>query len=55
MRLGGVKHAELVVNNELCNGALSCAQLLPFVLGPGQTLTVHDPVRSRVFRGKDVR
>ncbi|MCX2953630.1 DddA-like double-stranded DNA deaminase toxin [Lentzea sp. NEAU-D7] len=55
MRLSGVKHVELVVNNELCNGALSCAQLLPFVLGPGQTLTVHDPVRSRVFRGKDVR
>ncbi|WP_090008629.1 DddA-like double-stranded DNA deaminase toxin [Lentzea albidocapillata] len=55
MRLTGVSHAELVVNNELCNGALSCAQLLPFVLGPGQTLTVHDPVRSRVFRGKDVR
>lgn len=55
MRLSGVSHAELVVNNELCNGALSCAQLLHFVLGPGQTLTVHDPVRSRVFRGKDVR
>lgn len=55
MRQGGVSHAELVVNNELCNGALSCSQLLPFVLGPGQTLTVHDPVRSRVFRGRDVR
>ncbi|MET9225012.1 DddA-like double-stranded DNA deaminase toxin [Lentzea sp. NPDC003310] len=55
MRLNGVDEAELVVNNELCNGVLSCAKLLPFVLGPGQTLTVHDPVRSRVFRGKDVR
>ncbi|ANZ36653.1 hypothetical protein BBK82_11830 [Lentzea guizhouensis] len=55
MRQGGVDRVELVVNNELCNGALSCSRLLPYVLGPGQTLVVHDPVRSREFRGKDVR
>ncbi|MEU7475314.1 DddA-like double-stranded DNA deaminase toxin [Lentzea sp. NPDC042327] len=55
MRQSGMNRVELVVNNELCNGVLSCSRLLPHVLGPGQTLTVHDPVRSREFRGKDVR
>ncbi|KOV83749.1 DddA-like double-stranded DNA deaminase toxin [Nocardia sp. NRRL S-836] len=55
MRQRGMDHVELVVNNELCNGTLSCSRLLPYVLGPDQTLTVHDPVRSREFRGRDVR
>ncbi|WP_399341919.1 DddA-like double-stranded DNA deaminase toxin [Umezawaea sp. Da 62-37] len=42
----------LAVNNEVCRGVLSCAMLLPFTLRTGQTLTVHDPVRSTVFYEK---
>jgi nucleic acid/nucleotide deaminase of polymorphic system toxin len=54
-RNGGVDRVELVVNNEVCSGIRSCERMLPFVLGPGQTLVVHDPVRTREFRGRDAR
>lgn len=54
-RTGGVERVELVVNNEVCGGIRSCERALPFILGPGQTLVVHDPVRTREFRGRDAR
>lgn len=52
MRVTGVQRAEVVVNNQLCEGPLSCFELLPLVLLPGQTLVVHDPVRSHTFHGR---
>ncbi|SDM20017.1 SCP1.201-like deaminase [Lentzea albidocapillata subsp. violacea] len=55
MRQGGADRVDLVINNKVCSGVLSCAKLLPWVLGPGQVLRVHDPVRSREFRGRDTR
>ncbi|MGW6937396.1 DddA-like double-stranded DNA deaminase toxin [Lentzea sp. NPDC054927] len=55
MRVSGVVRAEVVVNNQLCEGPLSCFELLPLVLLPGQTLIVHDPVRSHTFHGKGIR
>ncbi|WP_367131889.1 DddA-like double-stranded DNA deaminase toxin [Saccharothrix sp. HUAS TT1] len=45
-------HVELVVNNEMCQGMYSCRKLVPFILRPGQTLVIHDPVTSRVFHGR---
>ncbi|MGZ3144980.1 DddA-like double-stranded DNA deaminase toxin [Lentzea chajnantorensis] len=45
----------MVVNNRLCEGRLSCFELLPHVLLPGQTLVVHDPVRSYTFHGRGTR
>ena len=55
MRVSGVQRAEVVVNNQLCEGPLSCFELLPLVLLPGQTLVVHDPVRSHTFHGRVTR
>ncbi|WP_176929997.1 DddA-like double-stranded DNA deaminase toxin [Lentzea albidocapillata] len=55
MRMSGVRRAEVVVNNRLCEGPLSCFELLPLLLLPGQTLVVHDPVRSHTFQGKGTR
>lgn len=51
-RNSGVDHVELVVNNEMCQGMYSCRKLVPFILRPGQTLVIHDPVTSRVFHGR---
>ncbi|MFJ8966987.1 DddA-like double-stranded DNA deaminase toxin [Lentzea sp. NPDC102401] len=53
MRQSGVDRVELVVNMEVCDGSMSCRKFLPFLLGPGQTLVVHDPVSSHTFRGRD--
>ncbi|WP_406601678.1 DddA-like double-stranded DNA deaminase toxin [Lentzea miocenica] len=50
-----MSRAEVVVNNQLCEGPLSCFELLPLVLLAGQTLIVHDPVRSHTFHGKGTR
>lgn len=55
MRISGVRRAEVVVDNRLCEGPLSCFELLPLLLLPGQTLVVHDPVRSHTFHGKGTR
>ncbi|MCR3747575.1 SCP1.201-like deaminase [Lentzea californiensis] len=55
MRTSGVRRAEVVVNNRLCEGPLSCFELLPLLLLPGQTLVVHDPVRSHTFQGEGTR
>ncbi|MFT7841118.1 SCP1.201-like deaminase [Saccharothrix sp. BKS2] len=51
-RNSGVGHVELMVNNEMCQGMYSCRKLVPFILRPGQTLVIHDPVTSRVFHGR---
>lgn len=40
------------MNNQLREGPLSCFDLLPLVLLPGQTLVVHDPVRPHTFHGR---
>jgi hypothetical protein len=53
-RNSGVDHVELVVNNEMCQGMYSCRKLVPFILKPGQTLVIHDPVTSRVFHGRSL-
>lgn len=53
MRNGGVRHVELVVNNRRCRGPYSCRELLPEILLPGQTLVVHAPRTTRVYRGRD--
>lgn len=52
MRNARVQRAQLVLNNVVCEGPLSCTELLPDILLPGQTLTVHDPVQSHVFSGR---
>ncbi|MFB9431155.1 DddA-like double-stranded DNA deaminase toxin [Streptoalloteichus tenebrarius] len=46
--------AELVINNEMCRGPMSCLALLPILLLPGQTLIVRDPKQTRVFRGRTI-
>jgi nucleic acid/nucleotide deaminase of polymorphic system toxin len=55
MRQSGVQRAELIVNNRVCEGMLSCTEVLPEVLLPGQTLVVHDPVGSYAFHGRGTR
>ncbi|WP_352236265.1 DddA-like double-stranded DNA deaminase toxin [Lentzea sp. NBRC 102530] len=55
MRQGGVDRVELVINFEVCNGIFSCKKLLAHILLPGQTLIIHDPVRSFEIRGKESR
>jgi hypothetical protein len=55
MRRGGVHRVDLTINNKICTGDLSCTRLLPHVLLPGQTLVIHDPVKSHEIRGKDLR
>ncbi|SHF16952.1 SCP1.201-like deaminase [Streptoalloteichus hindustanus] len=54
MRRSGAKRVELVINNEMCRGQLSRVELLPDLLLPGQTLVVHGPRRTRVFRGRSL-
>ncbi|MFD1149804.1 DddA-like double-stranded DNA deaminase toxin [Saccharothrix hoggarensis] len=55
LRVSGTDSATVIVNNLVCTGPISCAELLESVLLPGQVLTVYDPVRKRRFpeRGDD--
>ncbi|SMD22648.1 DddA-like double-stranded DNA deaminase toxin [Lentzea albidocapillata] len=53
-RKAGIAHTELVINNELCVGLYSCRNALPYVLLPGQTMTVHGPVESETFTGRSL-
>jgi hypothetical protein len=55
MRQGRVDRVHLVINFEVCEGTLSCTELLPDVLLPGQTLVIHDPLGSFEIHGKDTR
>lgn len=56
MRQAGREHATLVVNNTPCPGPLGCDRLLPVLLAPGQTLTVHWPGgQSRTYTGRRKR
>ncbi|GAA0589255.1 hypothetical protein GCM10010174_00110 [Kutzneria viridogrisea] len=56
MRQAGRTHATLVVNNRPCPGPLGCDRLLPVLLEPGQTLTVHWPGgQSRTYSGRRTR
>lgn len=43
---------ELVINNDVCEGPMSCDTLLPVLLAPGQTLTVYDLDGRRTYRGR---
>ncbi|MDX8051245.1 DddA-like double-stranded DNA deaminase toxin [Lentzea sp. BCCO 10_0798] len=51
-RNAGITHTDVVINNELCVGLYSCRNVLPYVLLPGQTMTVHGPVESETFTGR---
>ncbi|GHH55939.1 DddA-like double-stranded DNA deaminase toxin [Lentzea cavernae] len=53
MRHSGIDRVDLVINEELCTGRFSCTVLLPDVLLPGQTLVIHDPVKSHEICGRD--
>jgi hypothetical protein len=48
---GQRQHVTIVVNNEICGGDLSCAELLPVLLPAGSSLTVHTPNQRRTFIG----
>ncbi|WP_168200599.1 DddA-like double-stranded DNA deaminase toxin [Allokutzneria sp. NRRL B-24872] len=43
MRETGRRHATIVINNECCGGPWGCAKMLPRLLRPGESLTVHGP------------
>lgn len=51
---GGLR-AEVVINNLVCDGPLSCRRLAAVILGVGQELVVHDPAGTHVFRGRSSR
>ncbi|MBB4963466.1 DddA-like double-stranded DNA deaminase toxin [Saccharothrix violaceirubra] len=44
---------DLVVNSVVCQGRYSCATVIPDILLPGQTLTIHDPVGSETLTGRN--
>jgi nucleic acid/nucleotide deaminase of polymorphic system toxin len=50
-RTGKAQHATVVVNNRVCAGLMSCADLLPVMLPAGCSLTVHAPNYRRTFTG----
>ncbi|WP_372448535.1 DddA-like double-stranded DNA deaminase toxin [Saccharothrix coeruleofusca] len=46
--------ATLAVNNRPCDvGPLSCVRIVPRVLRPGQSLTVHWPGGVKTYTGKE--
>jgi hypothetical protein len=46
----------LAVNNVPCDeGRWSCDRLLPRILKPGQTVTIHWPGGQRTYRGKEAQ
>ncbi|USX50990.1 DddA-like double-stranded DNA deaminase toxin [Lentzea sp. HUAS12] len=50
------KSVTLAVNNAPCDtGRWSCDRLLPRILKPGQTVTVHWPGGKQTYRGKEAR
>ncbi|MFC5055398.1 DddA-like double-stranded DNA deaminase toxin [Saccharothrix xinjiangensis] len=57
MRTSGRATVELVINNKVCQGDLSCRKLVEDILCEGQTLVVHDPTEDRplVFKGRSPR
>ncbi|SDP06966.1 DddA-like double-stranded DNA deaminase toxin [Lentzea jiangxiensis] len=55
LRTSGDTHVDLVVNFPMCAGPYSCRNLLPFILKPGQSMTVHDPMKTRTFHGRSTR
>lgn len=54
MRQGGVDRVDLVINYEVCDGKMSCTRILPWVLLPGQTLVIHDPLGSFEIHGREI-
>lgn len=57
MRTSGRDTVELVINNKVCQGDLSCRKLVEDILYEGQTLVVHDPTEKQplVFKGRSPR
>ncbi|MEU4806357.1 DddA-like double-stranded DNA deaminase toxin [Actinosynnema sp. NPDC023587] len=57
MRTGGHDTVELVINNKVCQGDLSCRKLVEDILYEGQTPMVHDPTEDRplVSEGRSPR
>jgi len=53
MRNGRSGKVLLIINNPMCVGPESCIEYLEDILLPGQVLTVDDPERRRVFRGRN--
>jgi hypothetical protein len=43
--------ATLVINNRPCRGPAGCDTLLPLLLPPGYSLTVHGPNYRKTFTG----
>jgi nucleic acid/nucleotide deaminase of polymorphic system toxin len=50
-RTGTPQHATIVQNNEPCFGEVGCGAILPVMLPPGCSLTVHAPNYRRTFTG----
>ena len=55
LRDSGDVHVDLVINYPMCAGPYSCKNLVPFILKPGQSMTVPDPRRTRTFHGRSTR
>ncbi|WP_197289112.1 DddA-like double-stranded DNA deaminase toxin [Nocardia sp. NRRL S-836] len=55
LRNSGDTHVDLVINFPMCAGPYSCKNLVPFILKPGQSMTVHDPMKTRTFHGRSTR
>ncbi|MCP2095138.1 MULTISPECIES: DddA-like double-stranded DNA deaminase toxin [Actinosynnema] len=55
LRERGGERAEVVINNLVCDGPLSCRRLAAVILKAGQELVVHDPEGRHVFRGRSSR
>lgn len=52
MRRENTKRANIVINNEPCEGRLGCDALLPTFLDEGAELTVHAPnAFKKTYRG----
>ncbi|MDQ3403910.1 MAG: hypothetical protein M3548_11010 [Actinomycetota bacterium] len=52
MRLGNIKEATLVINHVPCPGIFSCDSMVPRILPPGYTMTVHGTNGfSKTYRG----
>ncbi|MGW5050105.1 DddA-like double-stranded DNA deaminase toxin [Actinokineospora sp. NPDC004072] len=48
---GATANVTLVINNNVCDGDLSCASFLPRLLPPGCSITVITPTGRQVFTG----
>jgi hypothetical protein len=56
LRRLAVNAVTLAVNNAPCDdGRWSCERLLPRILKPGQSVTIHWPGGQQTYRGKEAQ